>query len=92
MRKGEKATAIEFWEIGRRKDDDGESDADKPRSGPASTATPRISRQFASRRAIRNPLVHRGLRAGAQSDSHGQMEATCRISMSLIATFSSCWT
>jgi antirestriction protein ArdC len=32
IRKGEKATAIEFWEIGRAKDDDGESDADKPRS------------------------------------------------------------
>ena len=32
VRKGEKATAIEFWEVGRGKDDDGESDADKPRS------------------------------------------------------------
>jgi antirestriction protein ArdC len=32
VRKGEKATAIEFWEIGRGKEDDGESDADKPRS------------------------------------------------------------
>jgi antirestriction protein ArdC len=32
VRKGEKATAIEFWEIGPGKDDDGESDADKPRS------------------------------------------------------------
>jgi antirestriction protein ArdC len=32
VRKGEKATAIEFWEIGRGKEDEGESDADKPRS------------------------------------------------------------
>ena len=32
VRKGEKATAIEFWEVGRGKEDDGESDADKPRS------------------------------------------------------------
>jgi antirestriction protein ArdC len=32
VRKGEKATAIEFWEIGRGKDDEGESDADKPRA------------------------------------------------------------
>jgi antirestriction protein ArdC len=32
VRKGEKSTAIEFWEIGRGKDDEGESDADKPRS------------------------------------------------------------
>jgi len=32
VRKGEKATAIEFWEIGRGDKDDGESDADKPRS------------------------------------------------------------
>ena len=32
VRKGEKATQIEFWETGRTKDDEGESDADKPRS------------------------------------------------------------
>jgi len=32
VRKGEKATAIEFWEIGRGKEDDGESAADKPRA------------------------------------------------------------
>ena len=32
VRKGEKSTTIEFWEVGRGKEDDGESDADKPRS------------------------------------------------------------
>ena len=32
VRKGEKSTAIEFCEVGRGKDDEGESDADKPRS------------------------------------------------------------
>ena len=32
VRKGEKATGIEFWEIGRGKDDEGDSDAEKPRS------------------------------------------------------------
>lgn len=30
VRKGEKASQIEFWEVGRGKDDEGESDADKP--------------------------------------------------------------
>jgi putative DNA primase/helicase len=33
VRKGEKASNIEFWEARRGKEDDGESDADKPRSG-----------------------------------------------------------
>jgi antirestriction protein ArdC len=32
VRKGEKSTGIEFWDIGRGKDDEGESDAEKPRS------------------------------------------------------------
>ncbi len=32
VRKGEKSSNIEFWEVGRGKDDEGESDADKPRS------------------------------------------------------------
>jgi antirestriction protein ArdC len=32
VRKGEKATAIEFWEVGRAREDEGESDADKPRN------------------------------------------------------------
>jgi antirestriction protein ArdC len=32
VRKGEKASNIEFSEVGRGKDDEGESDADKPRS------------------------------------------------------------
>jgi antirestriction protein ArdC len=32
VRKGEKGTQIEFWEVGRVKEDEGESDADKPRS------------------------------------------------------------
>jgi antirestriction protein ArdC len=32
VRKGEKASNIEFWEAGRGKEDEGESDADKPRS------------------------------------------------------------
>lgn len=32
VRKGEKGTQIEFWETGRAKEDEGESDADKPRS------------------------------------------------------------
>ena len=32
VRKGEKASQIEFWETGRGKDDEGESDADKPRA------------------------------------------------------------
>jgi putative DNA primase/helicase len=31
VRKGEKGTQIEFWDIGRGKADDGESDADRPR-------------------------------------------------------------
>jgi antirestriction protein ArdC len=32
VRKGEKSTGIEFWDIGRGQGDEGESDADKPRS------------------------------------------------------------
>ncbi len=32
VRKGEKSSNIEFWEVGRGKEDEGKSDADKPRS------------------------------------------------------------
>jgi antirestriction protein ArdC len=32
VRKGEKASLIEFWDVGRTKDDEGEPDADKPRA------------------------------------------------------------
>jgi len=32
VRKGEKSSNIDFWEVGRGKDGEGESDADKPRS------------------------------------------------------------
>src|SRR5579862_3732432 len=32
VRKGEKASRVEFWDVGRAKEDEGESDADKPRT------------------------------------------------------------
>jgi antirestriction protein ArdC len=32
VRKGEKGTQIEFWDVGRSNEEDGESDADRPRS------------------------------------------------------------